>query len=91
MLCPLRHRRWPTRVVQRCADVAAILSAPDIDAVIIGTPTDSHFDQIMGAAKHGKAIFCEKPVDMSVDNIRACMTAVNAAGVPFMTGFNRPV
>ena len=70
-------------------DVAAILSAPDIDAVIIGTPTDSHFDQIIGAAKHGKAIFCEKPVDMSVDNIRACMTAVNAAGVPFMTGFNR--
>ena len=70
-------------------DVDAILSAADIDAVIIGTPTDSHFEQIMGAAKHGKAIFCEKPIDMSVDNIRACMEAVSAAGVPFMTGFNR--
>ncbi len=70
-------------------DVEAILSAPDVDAVIIGTPTDSHFEQIMGAAQNGKAIFCEKPVDMSVDNIRACMDAVNAAGVPFMTGFNR--
>ena len=70
-------------------DVEAILSADDVDAVIIGTPTDSHFAQIMGAAKSGKAIFCEKPVDMSVDNIRACMDAVNAAGVVFMTGFNR--
>lgn len=70
-------------------DVAAILSAPDVDAVIIGTPTDSHFDQIMGAAKAGKAIFCEKPIDMSVDNIRACMDAVAAADVPFMAGFNR--
>ena len=70
-------------------DVDAILSAPDIDAVVIGTPTDSHFDQIMGAARNGKAIFCEKPVDMSVDNIRACMDAVSAAGVPFLTGFNR--
>lgn len=70
-------------------DVGAILSAPDVDAVIIGTPTDSHFDQIMGAAKAGKAIFCEKPIDMSVDNIRACMDAVAAAGVAFMTGFNR--
>jgi myo-inositol 2-dehydrogenase/D-chiro-inositol 1-dehydrogenase len=70
-------------------DVDAILNAADIDAVIIGSPTDSHFEQIMGAAKAGKAIFCEKPVDMSVDNIRACMDVVNAAGVPFMTGFNR--
>ena len=70
-------------------DVGAILTAADVDAVIIGTPTDSHFEQIMGAAKGGKAIFCEKPVDMSVDNIRTCMEAVSAAGVPFMTGFNR--
>lgn len=70
-------------------DVEAILSASDVDAVIIGTPTDSHFGQIMGAAKAGKAIFCEKPVDMSVENIRACMDAVQVANVPFMTGFNR--
>ncbi|MCT4683882.1 MAG: inositol 2-dehydrogenase, partial [Roseicyclus sp.] len=70
-------------------EVEAILTAPDIDAVVIGTPTDSHFGQIMGAAKAGKAIFCEKPVDMSVDNIHACMEAVAAAGVPFLTGFNR--
>ncbi len=70
-------------------DVGAILSAADVDAVIIGTPTDSHFEQIMGASRNGKAIFCEKPVDMSVDNIRACIDKVSAAGVPFMTGFNR--
>lgn len=70
-------------------DVAAILAATDVDAVIIGTPTDSHFDQIMGAAKAGKAIFCEKPVDMSVDNIRACIKVVHESGVVFMTGFNR--
>lgn len=69
--------------------VEAILSAPDVDAVIIGSPTDSHFDQILAAAAGGKAIFCEKPVDMSVANIRTCMAAVSAAGVPFMTGFNR--
>lgn len=70
-------------------DAEVILSAKDVDAVIIGTPTDSHFEQIMAAARNGKAIFCEKPVDMSVDNIRTCMEAVDAANVPFMTGFNR--
>ncbi len=66
-----------------------ILASDDVDAVVIGTPTDTHFDLIHGAAEQGKAIFCEKPIDMSVDNIRACVAAVEAAGVPFMTGFNR--
>ncbi|MGJ8616463.1 MAG: Gfo/Idh/MocA family oxidoreductase, partial [Sulfitobacter sp.] len=46
-------------------DVAAIIEAADIDAVIICTPTDTHYDLIHAAAKAGKAIFCEKPVDMS--------------------------
>lgn len=67
----------------------AILTSDDVDAVIIGTPTDTHFDIIQGAAKAGKAIFCEKPVDMSADRIRACITVVENAGVPFFTAFNR--
>ncbi|MCC5983328.1 MAG: inositol 2-dehydrogenase [Rhodobacteraceae bacterium] len=70
-------------------DTAAILTAADVDAVVIGTPTDTHFDLIQGAARAGKAIFCEKPIDMSVDNIRACIAVVRGADVPFMTGFNR--
>lgn len=68
---------------------SAILAADDIDAVVIGTPTDTHFELINAAARAGKAIFCEKPIDMSVDNIRACIDTVGAAGVPFMAGFNR--
>lgn len=71
----------------RSAD--AILSAADIDAVIIGTPTDTHYDLIQNAARNGKAIFCEKPVDMSADRIRDCMKAVSEAGVAFLTAFNR--
>lgn len=67
----------------------AILSAGDIDAVVIGTPTSTHFDQIQAASKGSKAIFCEKPVDMSVDNIRILMDAVARENVPFFTAFNR--
>jgi len=67
----------------------AILGSDDIDAVVIGTPTDTHFELIHGAARAGKAIFCEKPIDMSVENIRACMKVVGEANVPFLTGFNR--
>ena len=67
----------------------AIMASGDVDAVILGTPTTTHFDLIHAAAAAGKAIFCEKPVDLAVDRIRACMEAVEAAGVPFMVGFNR--
>lgn len=66
-----------------------IIANPQIDAVVIGTPTDTHFDLIQASAKAGKAIFCEKPVDMSADRIRQCIETVEAAGVPFLTGFNR--
>lgn len=70
-------------------DTDAILSASDIDAVIIGTPTSVHFEQIQAAAKGSKAIFCEKPVDMSVDKIHSLMDVTAKANVPFFTAFNR--
>ncbi|MEP3441675.1 MAG: inositol 2-dehydrogenase [Sulfitobacter sp.] len=70
-------------------DTDAIVAADDIDAVIICTPTDTHFDIIQASAKAGKAIFCEKPVDMSSENIRSCMETVAGHGTPFMTAFNR--
>lgn len=66
-----------------------ILRDPGIDAVVVGTPTTTHYDIIHEAAKNGKAIFCEKPVDLSVDRIRDCLAVVKATGVPFMTAFNR--
>ncbi len=66
-----------------------MLADPGIDAVVIGTPTTTHYDLIHQAAANGKAIFCEKPVDLSVERIKECLAAVKKAGVPFMTAFNR--
>ena len=66
-----------------------LIESLDVDAVVIGTPTDTHYDLIHQAAAAGKAIFCEKPIDMSADRIRACIKAVEQANVPFLTAFNR--
>jgi myo-inositol 2-dehydrogenase/D-chiro-inositol 1-dehydrogenase len=66
-----------------------LIANPDIDAVVIGTPTTTHFDLIHAAAAAGKAIFCEKPVDMSVSNIKVCLETVQSHGIPFLTAFNR--
>jgi myo-inositol 2-dehydrogenase/D-chiro-inositol 1-dehydrogenase len=66
-----------------------IIAASDIDAVVIATPTSLHYDQIHALARAGKAIFCEKPIDLSAERAAACMEIVETCGVPFMTAFNR--
>ncbi|MEM9970292.1 MAG: Gfo/Idh/MocA family oxidoreductase, partial [Pseudomonadota bacterium] len=70
-------------------DTDAIIASGDVDAVVIGTPTTTHYDLIHSAAGAGKAIFCEKPVDLSSNRIRDCIAVVEEAGVPFLTAFNR--
>ena len=66
-----------------------IITDPAIDAIIVASPTTTHYDLIHSAAAAGKAIFCEKPIDLSADRIRDCLTAVEQGGVPFFTAFNR--
>jgi myo-inositol 2-dehydrogenase/D-chiro-inositol 1-dehydrogenase len=65
------------------------MSAPDIDAVLITTPTDLHAAMIEQAAKAGKAIFCEKPIDLDAGRVRACLAVVAKTKAPLMVGFNR--
>lgn len=69
--------------------IAEIEAADDIDAVVICTPTDTHADLIERFARAGKAIFCEKPVDLDVARVQACLRVAEAAGATLMVGFNR--
>jgi myo-inositol 2-dehydrogenase/D-chiro-inositol 1-dehydrogenase len=59
------------------------------DAVMICTPTPTHADLIEQAATRGKAVFCEKPIDLDAARVRACLDAVRRAGIPLVVGFNR--
>lgn len=69
--------------------IDAIMDAKDIDGVLITTPTDMHADLIERAARAGKAIFCEKPVDLDAERVRACLRTVAQTGAKLMVGFNR--
>lgn len=69
------------------ATVEAALADPAVRAVVIGSSTDTHADLIERSAAAGKAIFCEKPVDLTLERARACAAAVRAAQVPCMIGF----
>ena len=66
-----------------------IIADDSIDAVLIATSTDTHSDLMEAATAAGKAVLCEKPVDLSLERARACQTAVAKTGQPVMIGFNR--
>ncbi len=66
-----------------------IFNDPEIEAVIICSSTDTHSKYIIEAAKAGKHIFCEKPIDYDLANVHAAMNAAKAAGVKLQIGFCR--
>src|SRR6185436_4675049 len=57
--------------------------------VAICSPTETHADLIVAAARAGKAIFCEKPISLDLAEVDRALAAVTEAGVPFQIGFNR--
>ena len=63
--------------------------ADDVDAVLICTPTDTHADLIERFCRAGKAVFCEKPIDLDLGRVRQCLDVVRETGGKLMVGFNR--
>ncbi len=66
-----------------------VLADSRVDGVIIASPTDTHVDLITAAVKAGKAVLCEKPIDLDVERARACWRDISAYNPRVMVGFNR--
>jgi myo-inositol 2-dehydrogenase/D-chiro-inositol 1-dehydrogenase len=66
-----------------------LLAGQDLDAIVICTPTNTHVDLIGRAAAAGKAILCEKPIDLDIEKVERCLAALTSAPVPLLLGFNR--
>lgn len=75
--------------VKAAGDAAFVFDDPKIDAVLIASDARTHGDLIRSAARAGKAIFCEKPIDIDLQRAGASAREVDASGVPFLVGFNR--
>src|SRR6266581_9038418 len=71
------------------ADAHELLALPELDAVVIATPTSTHYDLVIAAAAAGKAIFCEKPLALTLEETYAALEAVARADVPLQIGFMR--
>lgn len=67
----------------------ALLKDPDVQGVVITTPTSTHREIVIAAAQAGKAIFCEKPTALTLPETDEMVTAVEKTGVMFQVGFMR--
>lgn len=70
-------------------DYREILNHPEVESVIICSPTNTHAQYVIEAAAQGKHVFCEKPLDLSLKTIAKVLDAVEKAKVKLMVGFNR--
>ena len=61
----------------------------DVEAVLIASSTDTHVELLTRSAKAGKAILCEKPIDLDIAKVEACKREIAGCDVPIMIGFNR--
>jgi len=66
-----------------------IIADPEIDAVLIATSTDTHADLLEAATAAGKAVLCEKPVDLSLARARESARIAGGTGRPVMVALNR--
>jgi myo-inositol 2-dehydrogenase / D-chiro-inositol 1-dehydrogenase len=77
--------RWNSTAI----DPEKALHSVAVDAVLIASSTDTHADWIERSALAGKAVFCEKPLDLDIQRAANCLAIVAKAGTPLFMGFNR--
>ncbi len=70
-------------------DPESVFADAAVDAVIIGSSTATHVELMTAAAKAGKAVLCEKPIDLDVDRVNRCRDEIAGLNVPIQIGFNR--
>jgi myo-inositol 2-dehydrogenase/D-chiro-inositol 1-dehydrogenase len=70
-------------------DAKAVLGDPALSGVLICTSTDTHVEFILEAARRKLPVFCEKPIDLDLAKVDACLEEVKRTGTPLVIGFNR--
>ena len=67
----------------------AVLADPEIKAVLVATSTSTHLDVVLAALAAGKAVFCEKPLDLDLARLRAHAAELSAPPAPLYVAFNK--
>ncbi len=82
-------QRLATQYGAQVSDTVAALADPAVHAILVASSTDTHADLIQAGARAGKAIFCEKPLDLDIVRAQQSLAGVAQANVLLALGFNR--
>ena len=84
-------RQWAAKynIPKFYSDYQDLISDQEVNTVVICSPTNQHAENIIAAAQAGKDVFCEKPMDLSIQTAMRVLQIVERSGVKFMLGFNR--
>ena len=74
---------------QAVSDIDSVFADPQIDAVLIASSTHTHASLLHACATAGRAVLCEKPIDLALPIATEAVAAVQASGIPAMVDFNR--
>lgn len=66
-----------------------VFANKEIAAILICSATNTHADLIEAGARSGKVIFCEKPIDLSLERVKSCLSVVKEHDAKLFVGFNR--
>lgn len=88
----------PAALDRACAELGAVtgyrgyeeaIRSPEVNALVVATPTVFHRDIVVAAAQAGKHVFCEKPMAMNAEECRAMIAAARTGGIRLQIGFMR--
>jgi myo-inositol 2-dehydrogenase/D-chiro-inositol 1-dehydrogenase len=86
---PSADRVAKAQGVTAAASAEEVFASDEVDAVLIATATPTHADYIEMAIAAGKAVLCEKPIDLSLARVEACARKIRGTSIPIQLGFNR--
>ncbi len=86
---PSAERVAKAQGVVAAASAEEVFGSDNVDAVLIATATPTHADYIETAIAAGKAVLCEKPIDLSLARVDACAKKIRGTSIPIQLGFNR--
>lgn len=86
---PAAERVAAEQGVKAAQNPEEVFSSSEVDAVLIATATPTHADYIEMAIAAGKAVLCEKPIDLNLARVNACADRIAGTRIPIQLGFNR--
>lgn len=76
-------------IPQITTDYQDLLDHPEINTIVICSPSDTHAEYVIRASEAGKAIFCEKPLELTIPKVQEILSVVDRNETPLMVAFNR--